>query len=95
MSRLVLGAARAGPVLLAIDDADVIDDASAALLADIVAAAAHAAEGAPVHLLTLVTYRPRSGSPAARRALDRLGREARRSRSCCTASTRSACTSTC
>ena len=71
-SRLLLGAARSRPILLAIDDAHALDDASAALLAHLTAAAVHQAEGLPVRLLTQLTVRPGAGRPVARRTLARL-----------------------
>jgi class 3 adenylate cyclase len=56
-SRLLLGVARSRPVLLAVDDAQALDDASAELLAHLVASAAHAAEVVPVHLVTIAAVR--------------------------------------
>jgi class 3 adenylate cyclase len=74
-TRLLIGAARAGPVILVIDDAHTIDAASAGLLAHMVAAAAHNAESTTVHLLTVVASRPRAGSTSVRTTIARLSRE--------------------
>lgn len=74
-AQLVLGAARAGPVLLALDDVHAVDDASAGLLLHVLAAAAHAAEVSPVHLVTVLSGRAHAGSPTVRVVLSRLRRE--------------------
>lgn len=71
-TKLLLGAARSRPVLLAVDDAHALDDASAALLAHLAAAAAHRSGGLPVRLLTLVTVRTGAGRPLALRTIGRL-----------------------
>ena len=69
-SRLLLGAARSRPILLAIDDAHALDDASVALIAHLTAAAVHQSEGLPVRLLTQPAIRPAwaERSPAGRLA---------------------------
>lgn len=74
-SRLLLGAARSRPVLLAIDDAHALDDASAALIAHLTAAAAHQSEAFPVRLLTQLAVRGGAGRPIARRTISRLRTE--------------------
>ncbi len=71
-TRLLLGASRTRPILLAIDDAHALDEASAALIAHVAAVAAHEAETIPVPLLTLLSVRPGAGSAHVRRALDRM-----------------------
>ena len=73
--RLLVGAARARPLLLMIDDAHGLDEASAGLLGHLVAAAAHAAEGAPVRLLTVASVRRSAGRHQTRAAFTRLARE--------------------
>jgi class 3 adenylate cyclase len=82
-SRLLLGVARSRPVLLAVDDAQALDDASAELLAHLVATAAHTAEHVPVHLVTIAAHRTgdlpaaggRSPRPGATDALRRVTNE--------------------
>ena len=74
-SRLLLGAARSRPILLAIDDAHALDDASAALIAHLTAAAVHQSEALPVRLLTQLAIRPGAGRPVARRTVGRLRAE--------------------
>ncbi len=74
-SRLVLGAARSRPILLAIDDAHALDDASAALIAHLTAAAVHQSEELPVRLLTQLAIRPGAGRRVARRTASRLRAE--------------------
>jgi class 3 adenylate cyclase len=71
-TRLLLGASRARPILLAIDEAHALDEASASLLAHLVAVAAHESETNPVPLLTLLCLRPGAGSPPVRRTLERM-----------------------
>jgi class 3 adenylate cyclase len=73
--RLLLGAARVRPLLLLVDDAHALDEASAGLLAHLAAAAAHAAEGAPIRLLTLLSVRRTPGRPTTLAAIARLARE--------------------
>ena len=66
---------RSRPLLLLIDDAHALDEASAGLLAHLVAAAAHTAEGAPVRLLTVVSVRRAPAPHPARALMSRLPRE--------------------
>jgi len=73
--RLLVGAARSRPVLLLVDDAHVLDEASAGLLGHLVAAAAHTAEGAPVRLLTVVAVRRTPGRLTTRASITRLAGE--------------------
>ena len=74
-TRLLLGASRTRPILLAIDDAHALDEASAGLLAHLVAVAADEAETLPVPLLTLLSVRPGAASLPVRRTLDRMADE--------------------
>jgi predicted ATPase len=74
-TRLLLGASRTRPILLAIDDAHALDEASAGLLAHLVAVAADEADTLPVPLLTLLSVRPGAASPPVRRTLDRMSDE--------------------
>lgn len=71
-SRLLLGATRARPVAVVLDDAHALDEASAALLAHLAASAVHTAHDRPVRLLLVVATRPDLGAPPVRRALGRL-----------------------
>ena len=73
--RLVLGAAREEPLILVIDDAHALDEASAALVAHLLSAALLRAEAEQVRFAALLAVRPGEGSPAARRAVARMSAE--------------------
>jgi class 3 adenylate cyclase/predicted ATPase len=70
-ARLLIGATVVRPLFLAVDDADALDDASATLLAHVVAAAVDRSDEVPVPLVTVLATRG-GGRPTARRVLDRL-----------------------
>jgi class 3 adenylate cyclase len=71
VTRLVLGASRARPTVLLLDDLHDADDASLALLEHLLAAVGPG-DPAPNRLLVLVAVRPDGGTPVVRRRLERL-----------------------